>query len=149
MRFQLVVSTFARRGPEPRWGPFTSGGTECASDGQGRARALMKRMPLIDGHNDLAVGVAKTVGYDQDKMDIGSAQPKLQTDIARLRAGQLGAQFWSVYVPSSMDGKGAVTATLEQIDAVYERPGGTRHLRLGAHGRRGRARLPRRARSPR
>lgn len=85
-----------------------------------RARAIMRRVPLVDGHNDLPWALRETVKYDQDKLDIRQSQPKLQTDIARLRAGQVGAQFWSVYVPSRMDGAGAVTATLEQIDAVDE-----------------------------
>jgi membrane dipeptidase len=85
-----------------------------------RATALMTRVPLVDGHNDLPWALRESVKYDQDKMDIRKSQPALQTDIARLRAGQVGAQFWSVYVPSSLDGKGAVTATLEQIDAVDE-----------------------------
>jgi membrane dipeptidase len=85
-----------------------------------RARALMKSAPLVDGHNDLPWELRTKVGYDLDRMDIRAPQPALQTDIPRLRAGHLGAQFWSVYVPSRLDGRGAVTATLEQIDAVHE-----------------------------
>jgi membrane dipeptidase len=44
------------------------------------------------------------------------------TDIARLRSGGVGGQFWSVYVPVELAEQasgGAVTATLEQIDIVY------------------------------
>ena len=41
------------------------------------------------------------------------------TDIPRLRAGGLGGQFWSVYVPVELQGQAAVTATLEQIDIVH------------------------------
>ena len=41
------------------------------------------------------------------------------TDIPRLRQGGVGGQFWSVYVPSTMQGKEAVRATLEQIDIVH------------------------------
>jgi membrane dipeptidase len=41
------------------------------------------------------------------------------TDVGRLRAGGVGGQFWSVYVPPELMGKGAVTATLEQIDIVH------------------------------
>lgn len=84
-----------------------------------RARALMRDTPLVDGHNDLAWELRTRVGYDLDKLDVGRPQPSLQTDIARLRQGQVGAQFWSVYVPSRFDGRGAVTATLEQIDNVH------------------------------
>ena len=41
------------------------------------------------------------------------------TDIPRLRAGGVGGQFWSVYVPVELQGQAAVTATLEQIDIVH------------------------------
>jgi membrane dipeptidase len=84
------------------------------------ARALMKQVPLIDGHNDIPWAMRQNAGYDFDKVDLRQPQPKLHTDIARLRQGLLGAQFWSVYVPASLQGQKAVTATLEQIAAVYE-----------------------------
>ena len=85
-----------------------------------RARALMKQVPLIDGHNDLPWAMRQSVRYDFDKIDVRQPQAKLMTDIPRLRKGQLGGQFWSVYVPASLQGQAAVTATLEQIDNVYE-----------------------------
>ena len=85
-----------------------------------RTRALLKQVPLIDGHNDLPWAMREKAGYDFDKFDIRQPQPKLQTDIPRLRQGGVGAQFWSVYVPASLQGDKAVTATLEQIAAVYE-----------------------------
>ncbi|MBM7798219.1 membrane dipeptidase [Microlunatus panaciterrae] len=75
-------------------------------------------IPVVDGHNDLPWAMRK-VGYDFDAVDIAKLQPDLHTDLPRLRRGGLGAQFWSVYVPCSMTGQRAVTATLEQIDAVY------------------------------
>lgn len=84
-----------------------------------RARALLRSTPLIDGHNDLGWELRTRVGYDLDRLDISRPQPALQTDLPRLRQGQVGAQFWSVYVPSDLDGRGAVTATLEQIDAIH------------------------------
>ena len=46
-------------------------------------------------------------------------QPSIMTDIPRLRAGGVGGQFWSVYVPVELAGQAAVTATMEQIDIVY------------------------------
>jgi membrane dipeptidase len=85
-----------------------------------RARTLMKQVPLIDGHNDLPWAMREGVFYDFDKVDIRKPQPQLHTDIPRIRQGLLGAQFWSVYVPSSLQGQGAVTATLEQIALVHE-----------------------------
>ena len=85
-----------------------------------KARALMKQVPLVDGHNDLPWAMRENARYDFDTIDIRQSQPKLHTDIPKIKAGQLGAQFWSVYVPSSLQGTTAVTATLEQIDTVYE-----------------------------
>lgn len=85
-----------------------------------RAAALLKRVPLIDGHNDLPWEMRVRVNYDLAKLDIRRPQPQLETDIGRLRAGHVGAQFWSAYVPASMSGQTAVTATLEQIAFVHE-----------------------------
>ncbi|MET0693760.1 MAG: dipeptidase, partial [Propionibacteriaceae bacterium] len=56
---------------------------------------------------------------DFTAVDIAHSQPQLHTDLPRLRAGRLGGQFWSVFVPCNLTGERAVTATLEQIDAVY------------------------------
>jgi membrane dipeptidase len=84
-----------------------------------RARALLTAHPVIDGHNDLAWELRNRVRYDFDQLDVARPQPSLHTDIPRLRAGGVGAQFWSVYVPSKLAGDGAVRATLEQIDAMY------------------------------
>lgn len=61
----------------------------------------------------------RKVNYDFGAVDISKAQPQLHTDLPRARAGRLGGQFWSVFVPCSLTGERAVTATLEQIDAVY------------------------------
>ncbi len=83
-----------------------------------RANALLASSPVVDGHNDLAWAIRELAGYDLDEVDVAVAQPRLQTDIPRLRAGGVGAQFWSVYVPSKLQGDHAVSATLEQIDAV-------------------------------
>ena len=85
-----------------------------------RARALHKQVPLIDGHNDYPWALRGLhPGRDFAAADITGSVPKLHTDIPRLRQGGVGGQFWSVYVPSSMQGKEAVRATLEQIDIVH------------------------------
>lgn len=84
-----------------------------------RARALHKEVPLVDGHNDYPWALRENAALDLDKLDISKPQPSLMTDIARLRIGGVGAQFWSVYVPAELQGQGAVTATLEQIDVVH------------------------------
>jgi membrane dipeptidase len=85
-----------------------------------RARALLRTSPLIDGHNDFPMALQENNAQrDLDKLDILRPQPKIHTDIPRLRQGGVGGQFWSVYVPATLQGGAAVTATLEQIDIVY------------------------------
>jgi membrane dipeptidase len=83
-----------------------------------RVGRVLAGSPVIDGHNDIAWALRKQVAYDLDRRDIAREQPTLHTDIPRLRAGGVGAQFFSVYVPGTMVGGAAVTATLEQIDCV-------------------------------
>ena len=85
-----------------------------------RARALHKASPLVDGHNDYPWAVREKVQLDLDRLDITTPQPSIMTDIPRLRAGGVGGQFWSVYVPVELAGQSAVTATLEQIDLVHQ-----------------------------
>jgi membrane dipeptidase len=85
------------------------------------AKRLVERAPLIDGHNDIPWRMREQKPrYDFDVFDLRQPRPTFHTDIARLRAGGLGGQFWSVYVPGTLQGEAAVTATLEQIDAVQE-----------------------------
>ncbi|NEE59115.1 membrane dipeptidase, partial [Streptomyces sp. SID8455] len=77
--------------------------------------------PVVDGHNDLPWALREQVGYDLDARDIAADQRGLlHTDLARLRAGGVGGQFWSVYVRTDLTGDAAVSATLEQIDIVAE-----------------------------
>ncbi|MGW1514841.1 dipeptidase [Streptomyces sp. NPDC002394] len=90
-----------------------------AADRLEEARELLAGHPVVDGHNDLPWALREHVRYDLDRMDIASDQSaSLHTDLARLRAGGVGAQFWSVYVPCRLAGDDAVSATLEQIDIV-------------------------------
>jgi membrane dipeptidase len=95
----------------------------CGAEAQDPAAKLHKSVPLIDGHNDLPWQYRETVDRKFSMLDVSKPQPQLMTDIARLREGGVGAQFWSVYVPSDFAESGspdAVTATLEQVDVVYE-----------------------------
>ncbi|WP_431678921.1 dipeptidase [Kitasatospora sp. KL5] len=85
-----------------------------------RARAVLRDTPVVDGHNDLPWAMRSQVGYDLDAVDLAVDQSaRLHTDLGRLRAGGVGAQFWSVYVRSDLAGDRAVSATLEQIDFVH------------------------------
>jgi len=80
---------------------------------------LLRSAPLVDGHNDLIWQLRLQASYDLDRIDVSLSCPTLHTDLPRLRAGGLVAQFWSVYVPSDLPGHEAVTATLEQLDGFH------------------------------
>ncbi len=84
-----------------------------------RVARLLARRPVIDGHNDLAWHARLEAGYDWNVLDIGAERTDTHTDLPRLRAGGVGAQFWSVYVPGTLANEAAVIATLEQVDAVH------------------------------
>ncbi|MGH8129817.1 MAG: membrane dipeptidase [Steroidobacteraceae bacterium] len=82
------------------------------------AQRLLERSILFDGHNDLpwAIHEYKEAPGDVAAYDLrGRAPADGQTDIPRLRAGRLGAQFWSVYIPPEGGGSFA-RMQLEQID---------------------------------
>jgi membrane dipeptidase len=85
------------------------------------------RTPLIDGHNDLPWEIRDRFKGDLSAVDLNSdtthlpfpdGASALMTDIPRLHAGQMGGQFWSVWIPSAVKGYEAVQITLEQIDLV-------------------------------
>lgn len=81
------------------------------------AAELLGRFPIFDGHNDLPWAL-RDGAPDPAGVDISRPVDFTQTDIPRLRAGGVGAQFWSVFVPAELDGDSAVATTLEQIDLV-------------------------------
>ncbi|HEY0927773.1 dipeptidase [Brevundimonas sp.] len=88
---------------------------------ESRARRILERTPLIDGHNDLPWALRQSHGRDPFAVDLTTdlqASTRLHTDIPRLRAGGVGGQFWSVYVPASLSPNDAAVATWEQIDIV-------------------------------
>jgi len=93
------------------------------ADVSARIDRILTEVPLVDGHNDLPEQYEDRVKDHLAQIDIRQDQskltPPLHTDIPRLRQGHLGAQFWSVYVPTTLKGADAVRAVLEQIDVVY------------------------------
>lgn len=100
-----------------------------AADGNYRARIarVLRQTPLIDGHNDLPWEIRERFGSRLAAIDLESDTSRLtpppgsfplMTDVPRLRAGMVGGQFWSVWVPVSVKGPEAVQMTLEQIDLV-------------------------------
>jgi membrane dipeptidase len=88
---------------------------------QARIDRILKKTPLIDGHNDLAEQLRENYRMSIEGLASGTdtRQPHpLMTDMARLHEGRLGGQFWSVYIPSEVTGDAAIRATIEQIDIV-------------------------------
>ncbi|MBV9446090.1 MAG: dipeptidase [Streptosporangiaceae bacterium] len=90
--------------------------TSTVTSASAEARDLLRRFPLIDGHNDLPWALRLSANGDTGKVDFSGPVSARHTDLARLSAGGLGAQFWSVFVPSNFEGEAAVATVLEQID---------------------------------
>lgn len=88
-----------------------------------RARRILREVPLVDGHNDVPWELRQRVSNHLDKLDLAQDTTRLEkpmmTDIPRLRQGGVGAQFWSVYIPTELSGPQAVGAVMEQIDVVH------------------------------
>ena len=90
-----------------------------AQDYRAQALRILKTVPLIDGHNDIPDAIRERGGLDS--VDFGASQPKLMTDVPRLRAGGVGGQFWAAYVPVTTihGGEHPAVYALEQIDLVH------------------------------
>jgi len=118
-------------------------GADALDRDRARVAAVLKKVPLIDGHNDLPWEIRIRYQAKLDRIDLSrdtahlplphisgslidpgmnGAQPvvPLMTDIPRLRRGMVGGQFWSVWVPVEVTGAQAVEMTLEQIDLVKD-----------------------------
>jgi membrane dipeptidase len=98
-----------------------------ADDNQRRVEQILLKTPLIDGHNDLPWEIRERFKGDLAAVDLQSDTARLpvpagaaplMTDIPRLRAGGVGGQFWSVWIPTDVQGFKAVQMTLEQMDLV-------------------------------
>ena len=86
-----------------------------------RIDRILKKTPLIDGHNDIAEQVAENYKRSIGGLASGTDQRQphaLMTDMERLHEGRVGGQFWSVYIPSDVTGDAAIRETIEQIDIV-------------------------------
>src|SRR5687767_12366443 len=82
--------------------------------------SILRRQPIIDGHNDLPWAARVAADYDLTVLDLNDTEDETHTDLRRLRAGHVGAQFWSVWVPPDLADDRALVATLEQIDFVHQ-----------------------------
>lgn len=90
-------------------------------------RRMLRDSPLVDGHNDLAWNVRKFLHNKIGDFNLSAGLEGLEpwarsrwshTDIPRLRLGQVGAQFWSAYVPCGARDRDAVQLALEQMDVI-------------------------------
>jgi len=90
-----------------------------AQDYRAQAIRILRTVPLIDGHNDIPDALRERGGLDS--VDFAVRQPRLMTDIPKLRTGHVGGQFWAAYVPvTTMDsGTHSGVYALEQIDLVH------------------------------
>ncbi len=97
------------------------------ADYRDRVAKILAKTPLIDGHNDLPWEIRERfkgglstfdLKSDTSKLPAPAGEAALMTDLPRLRAGMVGGQFWSVWVPVEITGAQAVETTVEQIDLV-------------------------------
>jgi membrane dipeptidase len=89
-----------------------------AQDFRSQALRILKDVPLIDGHNDIPDAMRERGGVDS--VDFSATQLGLMTDIPKLRAGRVGAEFWAAYVPTATmhGGEHPAVYALEQIDLI-------------------------------
>ena len=118
-RAALALALFALAGPALAAAP--------AASPEAVAAAALKAAPVWDGHNDVPEQLRDRrsnviAGFDFTDTTATADPAKnliaMHTDLARLRKGRVGAQFWSVYVSASLPEPQAVQATLEQIDVM-------------------------------
>jgi len=90
------------------------------------AQTVLAKNPVIDGHNDSPEQIAERFDSDFTKFDfrntvptMGTGSKPMHTDIARLRKGGVGGQFWSVWIDPELPKFEAVQRVIEQIDIVH------------------------------
>ena len=102
---------------------LASGARAQPADVDRRVERVLRETPIVDGHNDLPWEIRDTYRSWQQPLDLQADTSRLehplQTDLPRMRAGHVGAQFWSVWIPTTLTGPAAVQTTLEQIDIVH------------------------------
>jgi membrane dipeptidase len=90
------------------------------------AQQVLAKNPVIDGHNDAPEQIAERFNSDFSQFDFRNTVPTkgtnpnpMHTDIARLRQGRVGGQFWSVWIDPELPEFEAVQRVIEQIDIVH------------------------------
>jgi membrane dipeptidase len=127
IRFCEVASVILAVGWFGGWFPSSICAVSHAQEGTDRfavsanAQGIHDRGFVFDGHNDLPWEIRTNAPRAFDEIDLRLPQPQMHTDIDRLRRGNVGAQFWSVYVPVDTIGRGtAFQTTVEQIRLVHD-----------------------------
>jgi membrane dipeptidase len=118
-RILIVLAAIAIGVASTVWAIETDGMTE--PELEAMVREILRQVPLIDGHNDAPWAIRTRVSNHLagfDFRDTTSIESPMHTDLERLRAGGVGGQFWSVWVPVDLPGAEAVVTVLEQIDLV-------------------------------
>jgi membrane dipeptidase len=111
MRWSAILAVFMASGARAQqWSPPSAELIE-------RAKRILQTVPIIDGHNDIPSKLLEFAAGDPERADLSKAQPQFHTDFARLRAGRVGAQFWSAYVDNdSIRTGGALRQGLRETD---------------------------------
>jgi membrane dipeptidase len=133
MRTPFLVATLLLAGSATLGGQAAVAAPVTAATSRDMARALrvLRDHPVFDGHNDLPWRIREDSAHpgDVDAYDLRTRTPGM-TDLARLKQGHVGAQFWSVYIPGERGDAtyaphGAVSSVpgyarvqLEQIDVA-------------------------------
>ena len=117
----LVITSLAPRdGVTSAQDSTSQVSSESQSQLLARARRLLREVPLIDGHNDVPWQYWVRARNQIDKIDLNGdtsrLTPPMHTDIRRLREGQVGGQFWAVYIHKNSAGPGATRAAIAQLD---------------------------------
>ncbi|MEO9468522.1 dipeptidase [Parasphingorhabdus sp.] len=100
--------------------------TTFAQTPEATAQEVLNTHPIIDGHNDVPAQIRGRFDSDFSKFDFrdtletpGPAPKPMHTDIARLKAGKVGGQFWSVWIDPELPQAEAVERVIQQIDIVH------------------------------
>src|SRR5687767_15149832 len=123
------MTCFSRRPPEMRKIVLAvvalslAASTVVAQDLRARVTRVLKQTPLIDGHNDLPDVLREREGEGRWTVDLrsglGNRPEPYNTDIARMRQGMVGGQFWSVFVSPNLPGPEQVKQALEQVALIH------------------------------
>lgn len=100
--------------------PFTPSGEHGKITLTDEAKRIHKEALVLDGHNDMPGNILDKGLNSMPGFSLNTAQPKLQTDIPRLRKGGVDAQVWVAYVdPEHMRTGGGNQAAIEQIELIH------------------------------